>query len=204
MLQYPSVPKNIVSTPVYAFDKLDGSNIRVEWSRKAGFCKFGSRTRLLDPNEKPLGEAVELFHRDFADPLEMVCKELRTERVTFFLEFYGDSSFAGLHDEDEEHRLSLFDVSLYKRGFMLPKEFLKTFEGVVPTPELLYHGNPNADFIEEVKTGVLEGMTFEGVVCKAQELRKGRPVTFKVKNQAWLQALKDRCAGDEALFERLA
>ena len=205
MLQYPSISKQITDLPIFAFDKLDGSNIRVEWSRKTGFCKFGSRTRLLDPQEKPLGEAVEIFMRDFAEPMETVFRKyLKVERATAFLEFYGESSFAGLHSPEEEHFLSLFDVSLYKKGFMLPKEFLRAFEGAVATPELLYTGKPNSLFVEEVKSGQLEGMTFEGVVCKSQELRKNRQVSFKVKNQAWLDRLKRRCGEDEAMFQRLA
>lgn len=205
MLQYPSITKQIIDVPIYAMDKLDGSNIRVEWSRKSGFNKFGSRTRLLDPEEKPLGEAVGIFMRDMAEDLETVLRTyLKTDRATLFLEFYGPNSFAGNHQDSDEKVLSLFDVSLYKKGFMLPKEFLRAFEGVVLTPELLYTGKPNSDFIESVHDGELDGMTFEGVVCKSQELRRNQQVVFKVKNDAWLQRLRDFTKGDGELFKRLA
>lgn len=203
LLIYPSITKEIVKSPVYAFDKLDGSNIRVEWSRKNGFAKYGTRTRLLDKNETPLGEAVSIFEEEFASPLTPVLKSLRVERVTLFLEFYGQNSFAGYH-EDEKHFLSLFDASLFKKGFMLPKQFMSTFVDVVPTAPLLCHGNANAEFVEDVKAGTLEGMTFEGVVCESQELVRNRQVKFKVKNQAWLDKLKTHCGDDLSLFEKLA
>ena len=204
MLTYPSIPKIVQNVPVYAMDKLDGSNIRVEWSKKSGFNKFGSRTRLLDPTEKPLGEAVGLFMDTMAEDLEPVLHKLKNERVTLFMEFFGETSFAGNHKEDEEHKLVLFDASLYKKGFMQPKEFLKTFDEVVETPGLLHYGKPNGDFLELVRSGELEGMTFEGVVCKSQELVRNQQVVFKVKNEAWLKRLREFTKGDAELFKKLA
>lgn len=203
MLTYPSIPKLVTTDVIHAFDKLDGSNIRVEWSRKSGFSKFGTRTRLLDPNEKPLGEAHSIFMNTFADDIAPILSKTRTERATLFLEFYGDNSFAGFHEE-EQHFLSLFDVSLYKKGFLSPQDFLKMFENVVPTPELLHHGRMTKDIVEMIHDGSLEGMTFEGVVCKTYNSRKNNLTMFKVKNRAWLEKLKSKCAGDEKMFERLS
>ena len=51
MKQYPSISHDIRSVQAYAFDKLDGSNIRAEWHPKKGFWKFGSRTRLLGTDQ---------------------------------------------------------------------------------------------------------------------------------------------------------
>lgn len=203
MLEYPSINKNIVDVPVYAFDKLDGSNIRVEWSRKNNFTKFGSRKRLLTADEEPLGETIRIFNETLSDRLVEPLRKLRVERATLFFEFHGPNSFAGFH-EDEQHSLTLFDVSLYKRGFMLPKEFMKTFGDVVPTAELLYYGKANSDFVKRVNEGVLEGMTFEGVVCKSQELIRNKQIRFKVKNEAWLNKLKNKCGNDEKMFEQLS
>ena len=62
MKTYPSIPRKIQNVPVYAFDKLDGSNIRAEWSKKKGFYKYGTRKRLLGSDEKPLGRAIELVN----------------------------------------------------------------------------------------------------------------------------------------------
>ena len=202
MLSYPSINKTIIHTPIYAFDKLDGSNIRVEWTRKSGFHKYGTRTRLLSSDEEPLGEAINLFEKDFRLELQPIMRKIKAERITLFLEFYGENSFAGFH-ENEQHYLSLFDVSIFKKGFMLPKEFLSIFEGVVPTSKLLYQGNPNSDFVKQVKDGRLQDMTFEGVVCKSQILTKNKQVRFKVKNQAWLDKLKTKCGDDRKLYAQL-
>ena len=158
---------------------------------------------MLDPNEKPLGEAIEIFNNTMSDSLDVVLRKLKTQRATLFLEFYGDNSFAGYH-EQENHRLTLFDVSLYKKGFMLPKEFMREFEDVVLTPEMLYYGKMNSDIAAEVHNGTLDGMTFEGVVCKSQELIRSQQVSFKVKNRAWLEKLKAKCGENTKLFEQLA
>jgi len=40
MLEYPTIKKEVINIPIYAFDKIDGSNIRVEWGPKNGFYKF--------------------------------------------------------------------------------------------------------------------------------------------------------------------
>ena len=51
----------------------------------------------------------------------------------------------------------------------------------------------------------MEGMTFEGVVCKGVETRAGRQrwVVFKVKKESWIARLRDLCQGDEARFQQL-
>ena len=175
----------------------------MEWSRKTGFSKFGTRTRLLNPNETPLGEAHNIFMNSFSDVLAPILSKTRVERATLFLEFYGENSFAGFHEE-EQHFLSLFDVSLYKKGFLSPQDFLKMFENAVPTPELLHQGHMTKDIVEMIHDGSLDGMTFEGVVCKAYNSRKKNLTMFKVKNRAWLEKLKSKCAGDEKMFEHLA
>ena len=201
MKTYPSIEKKISSSyPVYAFDKLDGSNIRAEWTPKRGFDKFGTRRRLLDPNEEPLGEAVRLINEQ-TDELGKRLKKLRVEKATLYFEFYGDNSFAGQH-EDEDHQVVLFDVDIFKKGLMPPKDLIKFSDGLV-IPELVYHGNPNQDFVASVKSGSCPDVTFEGVVCKSVT-PKGLVKMFKIKSDAWLSRLKDKCAGDEELFNRLA
>ena len=60
MKSYPSITTKIdFSKEYYLFDKLDGSNIRAEWSKKQGFYKFGSRTQLLTPDQVNLYPAIE-------------------------------------------------------------------------------------------------------------------------------------------------
>ena len=198
MKQYPSIPRDVVNTPIYAFDKLDGSNIRVEWHRKKGLHKFGSRTQLIDLTS-PLGEAISLVEAH-TDPINSILRDQRAEEATLFFEFYGDTSFAGTHYV-EPHKVSLIDVSIHKKGFVNPNDFVKWFK-LIPSAEMLYYGNPNSQFLEAVRTGTLEGMTFEGVVCKATRSKPSHPVTsFKVKNQAWIERLRSTVSAED--FERL-
>jgi RNA ligase len=199
---YPSIERQIRNETIYAFDKIDGSNIRAEWSKKAGFTKFGTRKRLLDPSEPVLGEAVELIMHKYSDYLSKIFRKERLERATAFFEFAGEHSFAGQH-EDEPHDVILFDVHVYKQGIMTPRDFIKTFDNKVEIAPVLYHGKPNQDFVRSVKEGTLPGMTFEGVVCKGGLDNRRRVVSFKVKNQAWLNRLKEKCGDDEKMYEML-
>jgi hypothetical protein len=200
---YPSIGRNVTNEPIIAFDKLDGSNIRVEWSRKNGFTKFGTRTRLLDPNEKTFGEAIELFNNTHADILSEIFTKAKMQKATAFLEFYGESSFAGFHNENEPHKVSLFDIHVYKTGMLTAKEFLKLVEGKVEIPNILYQGKVNSDFVAKVKNSELEGMTFEGVVCKGGLDNRRRPIMFKVKSQAWLDKLKNKYIDNPSMYEKL-
>lgn len=203
MKQYPEIQcRAVKGQAVYVFDKLDGSNIRAEWTRKRGFWKFGTRTRLLDRGDRPLGEAIDLFMMEQANELGRRFKEERWEEATAFMEFWGKNSFAGTH-EDEEHFVDLIDVSVHKRGLLLPKDYLELTEGLVRA-RLLYHGNANEPFVESVKNGTLEGMTFEGVVCKGPYVTPGMPLMFKVKNQAWFDKLGKFCEGNEEKFRQLS
>lgn len=202
MEQYPSIDTIVSGAPIYAFDKLDGSNIRAEWNRKNGFYKFGTRRRLLDANEKPFGEAIELIQNKYSDDLERIFRKERYEKVTAFFEFAGENSFAGFH-EDEEHDVTLFDIHVYKQGMLPPKEFLKLFYDRVDTTKMLYGGIANQPFIEKVRNSELEGMTFEGVVCKGGFDHRRQPITFKIKSYAWLNKLKVKYAGNQAMYEKL-
>jgi len=189
MKQYPTIPKEIrASTQVYVFDKLDGSNIRVEWSRKRGFYKFGTRKRLMDENDSQFGKAVELFNQKYSEALARIFRDQRQQKAMAFFEFHGPNSFAGFHEEIDEHTITLLDIS-YQRGLLEPRDFLKSF-GHLDTPELLHYGNVNSELVEAVRNGTLEGMTFEGVVAKGKYERPGLPLTFKIKNQAWLDKVK--------------
>lgn len=203
MKSYPSIPKDIISgQSVYAFDKLDGSNIRAEWSRKRGFYKFGTRTRLLGPDEPIFGQAIPIIRQKYEDALGKIARDERWQRCVFFFEFFGPSSFAGWHDDEDEFDAVLIDAAPYKKGFLKPRDFLKLFEPVEHAP-LLYYGNINDELITSVQESTLDGMSFEGVVCKGANTRQGHGM-FKIKSQAWLDALHTRCEGDDNLFDKLA
>lgn len=204
MKEYPSIPKDIrTEVPIYAFDKLDGSNIRAEWSKKRGFYKFGSKTRLMGEDDKILGESIKLVRDKYESDLSTIFVKEKWDVITCFFEFYGPNSFAGHHDLTEKHDVTLFDVNVYKHGLLNPNEFVDFF-GHLDIPKVLYYGKANSFFIESVRNGTLKDMTFEGVVCKGKNTKRTpMPIMFKVKNRAWLDKLKIRCQGDEKLFQQL-
>lgn len=199
---YPTIDTTILNIPIIAFDKLDGSNIRAEWTRKTGFSKFGTRRRLLDPNEEMLGEAVPLFMETYNEDLNRIFRKERFDKATVFFEFVGENSFAGYH-ADEVHTVTLFDIHKFKQGLLPARDFLKLVGGKVPTAPVLYEGKANEEFIRSVRSATLEGMTFEGVICKGGLDNRRRPISFKIKNDAWLEKLKGKCGEDEKLFEKL-
>ena len=204
MQNYPSIERGLIvkGMPIYAFDKLDGSQIRAEWSKKKKFWKFGTRKQLISKSSKEWGESVELIRAKYEKDLHDRFVKERYLKVTCFFEFYGKNSFAGRH-QDEEHDVTLFDVRVSKKGVLLPKDFIKLTEGL-DTAKLLYHGNANKPFVEQIKEGELEGMTFEGVVCKSQQYKTpGIPLMFKLKNNAWLNKLRGYCKENDHLFNQL-
>lgn len=205
MKSYPSITKDIrQSLYIYAFDKLDGSNIRAEWNSKRGFYKFGSRTQLIDETHKPLGKAISLVQEKYGADLNDIFKEQGWKDALCFFEFYGPSSFAGLHSDQEQQTVTLLDVNPYKQGILEPAQFIKLF-GHLDVPKVLYQGNASVELVDGVKQSTLEGMTFEGVVCKGANDKKTKmPVMFKIKSKAWLERLKEHCKGDETLFDKLS
>lgn len=203
MKTYPTIDAEIAREPIYAFDKIDGSNMRAEWSRKRGFYKFGTRKRLLGEDEHILGKVPGLIRDKFSEELEKIFRKKRWDKVVCFFEFYGPNSFAGWHDENDEHTVTLIDVSPDRKGILEPRDFVKTF-GHLDVAELLYRGNPNSEFIDSVRNRTLPGMTFEGVVCKGKFISPGRPLMFKIKSHEWYKALREKCNGDNKLFEELS
>lgn len=200
MKQYPTVPKwsqADIGRYVYAFDKLDGSNIRAEWGKKRGFYKFGTRHCMLGEDHPLLGSAIGLIKAKYEQDLVKVFTDMSWTRVVCFFEFHGPGSFAGNHVETEEKTVTLIDVNVHLMGMIDPKTFLECFSHL-DIPRVLHHGAFDADFVTQVEDGTLSGMTFEGVVCK------NSGTTFKVKNKAWLTRLREKCQDDEALFDRLA
>jgi len=200
MKSYPSIdatPKTDIS--IYAFDKIDGSNIRAEWNKKNGFWKFGTRSRLLDASEKPFGEAISLLKGKYEDDLSRIFVEEKWKKVIAFFEFYGPNSCFGTH-ADEPHDVTLIDVNPYNKGILPPREYIDLF-GSLDGPAVLYQGIVNQDFIDSVKNSALDGMTFEGVVCKG--VKSNQTVMFKVKSQAWLSKLRSYCKDNEQMFNKM-
>lgn len=196
MKEYPKIPssKNFPLTQCFAFNKYDGSNLRWSWGKKKGFYKFGTRTRLFDHTDPDFGPAIPIFMEKFSPQLCELFKQdafLREQQeITVFTEFFGPRSFGGLHLPDDPKELVMFDVWVYKRGLMGPKEFVKTFSGVVPTAKVIYQGKFGGQFADDVRKGkyASDGV-FEGVVCKTGT--GGRDLFMcKIKTDAYLTKLK--------------
>ena len=129
------------------------------------------------------------------EALGKLVRDQRWERATFYFEFHGPNSFAGWH-LPEPHTVTLFDVAPHKKGFLEPREFLRLC-GHLDHAQLLHQGNFTRDIADGVSNGTLEGMTFEGVVCKGSWDRKsGMPLMFKWKNLAWQAKLRGICLSD--------
>ena len=205
MKSYPSITKEIRhDIYIYAFDKLDGSNMRAEWNSKRGFYKFGSKTQLIDEKTMPFGRAIPLIKEKYEDDLTMVFKERKWKDAICFFEFHGPSSFAGTHDFNEDLTVTLIDVNPYKEGILPPTEFIKYFKHL-DIPKICYEGHVTTELFDQIKQSTLPGMTFEGVVCKGANDRLTKiPIMFKIKSKAWLDKLRVYCKGDEKLFDMLA
>ena len=162
MKTYSTIPHyNNQKSSYYFFDKLDGSNIRVEWTRKNGFKKFGTRTRLLGEDQGILYSAKSLFLDKYADDLNKLFLKNRWDKVTIFSEFLGPNSFAGVHDEKDQHDIVIFDINIYKHGLIPPKDFIRLFDNI-HTAEFLTYGSATYSFIDQVKNSELTGMSLEG------------------------------------------
>jgi hypothetical protein len=203
MISYPSIQREYMKDiPIYAFDKLDGSNIRVEWSAKKGFYKFGTKGHLIDKSFPIFGESVDLFTGKYGKDLVNVFEKQRWRNAVCFCEFYGKNSFAGSHKHDEPHDIILFDISV-DDAILKPREFIDCFEHL-HIPKLLYRGIADDDFIKIVHNSKLEGITFEGVVCKGTwNKKRNMPWMFKIKTNAWIDKLKSYCNGNMDLMARL-
>lgn len=191
MKQYPSIQREVVDKPIIAFAKLDGSNIRSTWTRKdKKFTRFGSRKVLMDETHEQLGKAIGLIKTKYEKDLTDLFKQERFEEVVCFFEFFGPNSFAGVHDQSDKHDVVLFDLDVYKRGLIPPREFMK-LTGKIDTPSVLYEGRATDSFIQSVRDSTLENMPLEGVVCKGAPVKNGfPPLMFKLKSTKWLDMVK--------------
>lgn len=204
MKAYPSIETKIDYTRKYhIFDKLDGSNIRAEWSKKSGFYKFGSRTQLLNEDQKTLWPARNAILENFSEQLSSRFSKLKAESAIAFFEWVGPESFAGNHGDVSQNRPVLIDIAIYKKGMLPPDKFLEVADGL-ETPTLIQTGRIDVSLFHAVRDRTLEGMTFEGVVGKGEFSQKlGHAMMFKIKSNDWLNKLKTFCNGDEALYSRL-
>ena len=202
MKEYSSIlgwKQSTLDLPCIAFDKKDGSQIRAVYRKRGGFCKYGSRHQLIDKNHPFLGEAIPLFENTLAEKLDNLFRTNRKmpgfDEATVFMEFYGPSSCFGQHIKEESKTLTIFDVNLTKRGLILPRDFIKWFADF-PIPQVLYEGNFNISFIEDVRNGKYgngEGVVAKGIRPNAKKEQHNIWMA-KVKTNAWMEKLKEFAA----------
>lgn len=188
--------------PIYGFDKLDGSNLRFEWSKKRGFYKSGSRNVMIDEHNEQFGIGVNIFKEKYEEPLSRIFTTKKYRDILSFVcfaEFVGKKSAFGQHDfNNDDFDVVLFDIDRYKKGFVPPKEFVDDF-GNTGIPKIIYQGNLNEEFVNKVKNN--EFNLSEGVICKGKiETKKGVDKLYycKVKTDDWFKRL--RAYGDEDLI----
>lgn len=187
-----------------AFNKLDGSNIRVKYTHKKGFNLFGSRTQMFDKGHPFLGDAVDIFYRKYEDKLvDLIEENFPNEReVIAFLEFFGPNSFAGYHVKEDPKDLVLFDILVghKNRKFLMPKDFVELTTSVqAEIPSIIYEGNLSDQFIQDVRDGKYN--VVEGVVCKGvirTGAHRGGMWMAKIKTQTYLNRLKGKFGEEEA------
>lgn len=205
MEQYQSITNEITNGKYHVFSKLDGQNIRAEYSLKSNsFVKFGMRHTMIDRNTEKTGIVVDILNEKFRCLMD-VFKKHKLQKVTAFFEFYGPNSFCGIHSETDTLTCTLIDIKVYKKGYLLPSEYLDIVDES-KCDSAYYHGcfGIGAEFIKLVRESKLENMAKEGVVCKGQPLKKGFPPhMFKIKSEAWLGELRKKCKTEEE-FNKLA
>ena len=176
MKKYPAIqgPNKAPQQACIAFDKLDGSNLRFEYSKKKGWHKFGTRACMFGIDNPIFGSAIEIFFEKYADQIEEIVLSARkyraTQSILVFCEFFGENSFAGWHDKNDKKDLVLFDVALNKQGIISPKQFIDMFSDL-HIPKVIFEGNFSRQFISDVYDGNYP-VTFEGVVAKGDEGHK--------------------------------
>jgi hypothetical protein len=156
MKTYPSITTKIdFSLSYHIFDKLDGSNIRAEWSPKQGFYKFGSRTQLLTPDQAPLYPSIEAFQTKYGEELGSRLSKAKVERAVCFFEWLGPkSSFGSHHDDIETMNPVLIDIDIYKKGLMPPEKFVD-FTAGLEIPKLIHVGRVSEDMFQSVRNRTL-------------------------------------------------
>jgi hypothetical protein len=203
MKEYPSIDTRLIDcSRAYIFDKLDGSCIRAEWTKKKEFWKFGSRTRLLGTDQEYIWKSEGMILEKYSESLGRIFADKKYPKVTCYFEFFGPNSFAGTH-QDEEHNIVLFDIAVERQGIMPAREFVKLVKYDIEIPPVLWQGPVNMELVERVRNSEMPGMTFEGVVCKGHP-KGGKPQMTKIKSRAWLDKLREYCGNNQRLFKRLA
>lgn len=208
MIEYPSIINSSKAPREHciAFDKLDGSNFRAKWTQKRGFDIFGTRTQLINEKTEFWGEMITSFQENQAkilDDLFRKHEDFRNLRENVvFGEFFGENSFAGFH-QNEKHKIIVFDILMGHKNhaFLKPKEFVKKIGGLIEIPQVIYEGNLNNQFIEDVRLNKFN--LKEGVICKgftSNGAYRGKTWMCKIKTNDYLAKIKINFKEDWSKF----
>lgn len=207
MKKYWSIPgptKDLFGMPCIAFYKYDGSNIRAEWNKKQGWYKFGTRNVLLHESEPYFGRAIQLFKDTYGEVLAKVLTDTyRCQQAEAYCEFFGEDSFGNYHNYDKPFEVMLIDVSIHKRGMVVPREFVKNF-GHLKSASVVFDGFFSEEFINDVvenKFGLKEGVVVKGF-DPSKKSEQHSLWMAKVKTRWWLEELKKRAVGN-AEFQKI-
>ena len=195
--------RQIFGKDCIAFDKIDGTNMRFEYSHKRGFYKFGTRSVMIDRSDDIFGSGIDIFLNKYADDLNKVfrTKYRKVESFVVFAEFLGENSFAGQHLEGDKKDVIMFDINKYKRGIISPYEFLDNF-GHLDIPKIIYKGKYTIDLVNNVKKNIYN--LSEGVIVKGLVKTKSKEETWmvKIKTDSWIKRVKEKF-GEKYLLEEL-
>ena len=221
MKHYESIPrfkddKRLLGEDVFAFNKLDGQNLCVKYlPKKNDFQSFGSRRMVINETSEVLGDAVAFFKRS---NIPMALSEIvgtnskkrgefnGVDEITFYFEWWGEHSFAGVHDSNDDMHLSLIDVWEKKKGLIEPKEYLRLFHDVetLDCPELIYKGKLTNNFVKSIENNdwtqpnALYTNVKEGVVITRTTRLPGQFLPkCKVKTNWWLNELHAKYPEDK-------
>lgn len=216
MKEYWSIPgpNKAPNAPCIAFYKYDGANFRAEWTKKNGWCKFGTRHVLMDASHQQFGPVIQLFLDKYGEsiPKVFVHKFFRgIDSFTVYCELWSANSIAGHFPQldgrldvkfptAEPANITLFDVNANKRGLVLPRDFIKLF-GHLDIPRIVYEGNFNQRFIQDVRDNKFD--LREGVVAKGTNCSQHHFWMAKCKTSWWFEQLKTLAETNQAIAKEL-
>lgn len=181
--------------------KYDGTNIHWYWHRKNGW-EFGTRRNRyplthsgieeFNQNHPGLSEIFELFE-SFRFITEYLIHEYKAKEFTLFTEFYGDHSFAGLHQENDPKHLVLidnlvYDGEKYYSSFEIEDNLRQFEDGNFKVAEIFYRGKYSGQLVEDIRKGKYP--LNEGAVLKGEVKNYGLYMA-KVKTNAYMERLKE-------------
>lgn len=188
--------EDVIGKECWAFDKLDGQNMRFEGNLKRGFYKFGSRNQMIPKNDDNFGIGVKLFFEKYNDDvIKILSNILKDKKIKFtaFAELVGPNSFCGKHHPDDKLDLILFDIWVFKSGWIKPQRFIDDF-GHLGIPDVIYNGKLDKQLISDIQEDKFN--LSEGVIAKGDDFM------VKIKTKAWLQKVKLKL-GEKYLMEDL-